>query len=173
MELEMYDPASNSDSDGLGAIACTEFPHNVLNMSLYCFLGDEKERSDLAVSISCGYLLKDLNLSLTQHFIPKMLHELDCDLGRDVFLADMHLADHFYELFSRHAFEHVALRSRLQRELNLGISFKRRKHDYAGIYELCANGEQCIDASHIRHPDIHECHIGSMFTKTPNGFVPS
>src|SRR5580692_10673571 len=34
VKLEMYDSASNSDSDGLGAIACTEFFHNVLNMSL-------------------------------------------------------------------------------------------------------------------------------------------
>jgi hypothetical protein len=38
VELEMYEPASNSYSDGLGAIACTEFLHDVLNMSLYCFL---------------------------------------------------------------------------------------------------------------------------------------
>ena len=38
VKLEMYEPASNSYSDGLGAIACTEFLHDVLNMSLYCFL---------------------------------------------------------------------------------------------------------------------------------------
>jgi hypothetical protein len=63
VKLKMYDPASDSDSDGLGAIACTEFFHNVLNMSLYCFLRDEKERCDVAVSISSGDLLKDLNLS--------------------------------------------------------------------------------------------------------------
>src|SRR5271155_4989207 len=169
----MYYPASNSNSDGLGAIACTEFLHDVLNMAFYSLLTDEKERCDVAVPISSGDLLKDLDLSLAQRFIPKMLHELNCDLGRDVFLADMHLADHIYELFSGHAFEHVALRSRLQSAVNLGVSFKRRKHDHTGIRELCANGEQCIDAPHIRHPDIHECHVGLMFTKSLNGFVPS
>jgi len=169
----MYEPASNSYSDGLGAIACTEFLHDVLNMSLYCFLRDEKECCDVAVSISCGDLLKDLNLSLAQRFSPKMLHELSCDLVRDVFLPPMHLADHIYELFSGHAFEHVASRSSLQRALNLGVSFKRRKHDHTGIRELCANGSQSVDAPHIRHPDIHECHVGLIFTKSLNGFVPS
>src|ERR1700731_2893914 len=99
----MYEPASNSDSDRLGAIACTEFLHDVLNMSLYCFLRDEKKRCDVAVSISSGDLLKDLNLSLAQRFSPKMLQELSCDLDRDVFLPRMHLADHIYELFSGHA----------------------------------------------------------------------
>ena len=122
----MYDPAPNSDSDGLGAIACTKLLHDVLNMSLYCFLRDEKERRDVAVSISSGDLLKDLNLSLAQRFSPKMLHEMNCDLDRDMFLPRMHLADRIYELFSGHAFEHVTLRSRLQRALNLGVSFKRR-----------------------------------------------
>ena len=126
MELEMYDPASNSDSDGLGAIACTEFFHDVLDMSLHRFFRDEKERCDVAVAISPCNLLKDLNLSLAQRFIPNMLHELNCDLGRDLFLPGVHLADHLYELFSGHAFEHVTLRSRLQRALNLGVSFKRR-----------------------------------------------
>src|ERR1700722_6675518 len=169
----MYDPTSDSDGDGICAITCAKFIHDVLDMSFYCLLRDEKERCDVAVPISSGDLLKNLNLSLAQRFIPKMLHELNCDLGRDVFLADMHLADRIYELFSGHAFEHVALRSRLQRALNLGISFKRRKHDHTGVCELCANDEQCIDAPHIRHPDIHECHVGPMFTKALNAFVPS
>ena len=122
----MYDPTSNSDGNGIGAITCTEFLHDVLDMSLYCFLRDEKERSDVAVAISPCDLLKDLNLSLAQRFIPKMFDELNCDLGRDLFLPGVHLADHIYELFSGHAFEHVTLRSRLQRALNLGVSFKRR-----------------------------------------------
>src|SRR5271156_6524761 len=169
----MYDPASNSDSDGLGAIACAEFFHDVLDMSLHRFFRDEKERCDVAVAISPCDLLKDLNLSLAQRFIPNMLHELNCDLGRDLFLPGVHLADHIYELFSGHAFEHVALRSRLQSTVNLGVSFKRSKHDHTGICELCANGEQCIDASHIRHPDIHQSHVGAMLTKSLNGLVSS
>jgi hypothetical protein len=122
----MYDPASNPDSDGLGAIACAEFFHDVLDMSLHRFFRDEKERCDVAVAISPCDLLKDLNLSLAQRFIPKMLHQLNCDLRGNVFLPGMHPTNHIYKLFSGHAFEHVALRSRLQRALNLSVSFKRR-----------------------------------------------
>src|SRR3984957_8541576 len=169
----MYDPASDSDRDGLGAIVCTEFLHDVLNMAFYCLFRNKKERCDVAVSISSGDLLKYLNLSLAQRFIPKMLHELNCDLGRDVFLPSIHLTDHIDKLFPGHALEHVALRSRLQRELNFGVAFKRRKHDHTGICELCANGEQCIDAPHIRYPDIHKCYVWPMFTKSPNGIVSS
>ncbi len=129
----MYESASNSDSDCLGAITCTELLHDVLNMSLHCLLRDEKERCDVAVSISCGDLLKDFNLSFAQRFPPKVLHELSCDLGRDVFLSGIHLADHIYELFSGHALEHVALRSRFKRTLNLDVTLKRRNHDPKGI----------------------------------------
>src|SRR6202789_4527224 len=156
----MYKSASHSYRDGLGTITGTELLHNVLNMSLYRFLRDEKARCDIVVSTSSGELLQDLNLSLAQRFLPEMLHELNRDLVRDLLLPGMHLADHIYELLSGHAFEHVALRSRLQRPLNLGIPFKRCKHDHARICELCANGEQCIDPPHIRHPHIHKCDVG-------------
>src|ERR1700677_13255 len=156
----MYKAASYSDRDGLGTITGIELLHNVLNMSLYRFLRDEKARCDVAVSTSSGELLQDLNLSPAQRFLTEMLYELNRNLVRDLLLPGMHLADHIYELPSGHAFEHVALRSRLQRQLNLGIPFKRRKHDHARICELCANGEQCIDTPHIRHPQIHKCHVG-------------
>src|ERR1700733_884133 len=169
----MYNPASYSDRDSLGTIIGAELLHNVLNMSLYCFLRDEKARRDVAVSTSSGELLQDLNLSPTQRLLPEMHRELNRNLVRDLLLSGMHLADHIYELLSRHAFEHIALRSRLQRQLNLGIPFKRCKHDHACICELCANGEQCIDTTHIRHPHIHKCHVGSMLTKSLNGFVSS
>src|ERR1700761_3858157 len=166
----MYDPTPNSNGDGFGAIAYTEFLHNVLNMPLHGLFRDKKKRGNVAVSISSGDLLKDLNLSLAQRLVSKMLHELNCDLGRNVFHPGMHLANHIYELFSGHVLEHVALRSRLKRAVNLGISFERCKPDHAGICKLCANGEQGVDATHIRHPDIHKCHVGSMITKFLNGF---
>src|SRR3984885_1024495 len=121
----MYDAASYSDRDGLGTITGTELLHNVLNMSLYRFLGDKKALCDVAVPTSSGKLLQDLNLSPAQRFLPEMLHELNGNLVRNLLLPGMHLADHIYELLSGHAFEHVALSSRLQRPLNLGIPFKR------------------------------------------------
>src|ERR1700679_3583690 len=156
----MYNSAPYSDRDGLGTIIGAELLHNVLNMSLYRFLRDEKPRCDVAVSASSGELLQDLNLSPAQRLVPEMHRELNRNLVRDLLLPGMHLADHIYELLSGHAFEHVALRSRLQRQLNLGIPFKRCKHDHARICELCANGEQCIDPPHIRHPHIHKCDVG-------------
>ena len=42
MTLETYNASSYSDRDGLGTITGTELLHNVLNMSLYRFLRDEK-----------------------------------------------------------------------------------------------------------------------------------
>src|ERR1700683_5658600 len=110
----MYKAASHSDRDGLGTITGTELLHNVLNMSLYRFLRDEKARCDFALSISSGELLQDLNLSPAQRFLPEMLHQLNRNLVRDLLLPGMHVADHIYELLSGHGFEHVALGSRLQ-----------------------------------------------------------
>jgi len=111
----MYNSASYSDRDGLGTIGGSELLHNVLNVSLYRFLGDEKARCDVAVSTSSGEIPQDLNLPPAQRFLAEMLQELNCNLVRDLLLPGMHLADHIYELLSGHAFEHVALRARLQR----------------------------------------------------------
>ena len=58
VKLEMYDPASNSDSNGFGAIACAEFFHDVLDMSLHRFFRDEKERCDVAVGRRRGGSLR-------------------------------------------------------------------------------------------------------------------
>jgi hypothetical protein len=54
--LEMYNAAFYSDRDGLGTIIGAELLHNVLNMSLYCFLRDKKARCNVAISTSCGKL---------------------------------------------------------------------------------------------------------------------
>src|ERR1700677_1078470 len=126
VKLELYDPASDSQSDGLGAIACAEFFHDVLDMPFHRFFRDEKQRCDVAIAIPPCDLLKNFDLSLAQRFISNMLAQLNRDLWRDLSLPRMHLADHINELFPGHAFEHVTLRSRLQRTLNLGVSFKRR-----------------------------------------------
>src|SRR5258708_5414399 len=152
-------------------------------MSLYCFLRDEEERCDVAVSISCGDLLKDLNLSLAQRFSPKMLHELSCDLVRDVFLPPMHLADHIYELFSGHAFEHVALCSSLQRALYLGFSFNRRSmitRAFANSVRMASNASMppisgirtsisVTSGRCSRNPRIASCPVDASATNCMSG----
>src|ERR1700677_77093 len=105
----MYNSASYSDRDGLGTIRGSELLHNVLNVSLHRFLGDEEARCDVAVSTSSGEPLQYLNLSPAQCFLAEMLQKLNRDLVRDLPFPGMHQADHIHELFSGHAFEHVAL----------------------------------------------------------------
>src|SRR5271170_962003 len=171
-ELEMDDAAPNSDGDGLGAIACTELFHDVLDMPLDRFLGDKKERGDVAVSISSGDLLKDLYFTITQRLITEMFGKLGRNLRGNVFFSGMHLADGVDELLSRHALEQVCLGPGLERALDLGISFKGREHNHARIGELGTYGDHCIDPANVRQPEVHERDVGPVLTKALDSLLP-
>ena len=57
-------PAAYSDRDSFGAVAGSEFFHDVLNMSFDRFFGDEEERGNIAISISSRDLLQNIHFAL-------------------------------------------------------------------------------------------------------------
>jgi hypothetical protein len=146
----MDDPATYSDGDSFGAVAGSEFFHDVLDMAFDRLFGYEEERRYVAISVSSGYLLQDIHFALAQGFVAHMLRKMGRDFGRDVLLSCMHSADHFYQLAAGHGLEHVAYRACLKCATDLYISFEGGKHDDAGIREFGADGDHCIDAADIR-----------------------
>ena len=166
----MDDPAAYSDGDRFGAVAGSEFFHDVLNMAFDCFFGDEEESRYIAVSISSGNLLENIHFALAQRFVTHVLGKMGRDFRGNVLLAGMHFADHLYKLPARHGLEHVAYRACLECAADLYISFKGRKHDDAGIGELGANGDHGIDTADIGQPEIHERNVWPMLTETLYSF---
>ena len=96
--LELNDAAAYSDGDRFGAVACPEFFHDVLDMSLDRLFGDEEESRNVAISISSGYLLKNIHLPLAQGFVTHMLREMGCDFGGNMLLSCVHFADRLYRV---------------------------------------------------------------------------
>ena len=164
-------PAAYSDGDSFGAVAGSEFFHDVLDMSFDRLFGDEEERRYIGVSISPGYLLQNIHFALAQRFVAHMLRKMGRDFGGDVFLSCMHSADHLYKLPTWHGLEHVACSACLKCATDLYISFKGREHNDAGICELGANGDHCIDAADIGQPEIHERNVWPMLTETLYGLT--
>ena len=52
--LELDDAAAQADGDGLSSIGGAQFFHDVLDVDLHSFFGDEEPRGDLAVAIATG-----------------------------------------------------------------------------------------------------------------------
>src|ERR1700716_1914522 len=94
-----------------------------------------------------------------------MLRKMGRDFRGNVLLSCMHSADHLDELPAGHSLEHVAYGACLECATNLYISFEGRKHDDAGIGELGANGDHCVDAADIGQPEVHERNIWPVLTE--------
>ena len=165
-------PAAYSDGDSFGAVAGSEFFHDVLDMSFDGLFGDEEERRYIGVSISPGYLLQNIHFALTQGFVTHMLRKMGRDFRGDVLLSCMHPADHLDKLPAWHGLEHVAYSACLEGATDLYISFEGRKHDDAGIRELGANGDHCIDAADIGQSEVHERNVRPMLTETLYSLAP-
>ena len=163
-------PTAYSDGDGFGPVACSELFHDVLDMSFDRFFGDEEERRYVSISVSAGYLLQDIHFALAQGFFTHMLGKVGGDFRGDVLLACMHFADHVDKLAAGHGFEHVAYGARPECATDLHISFEGGEHDDAGIWELGADGNHCIDAADIGQPEIHERDVWPMLAETLDGF---
>src|SRR5271155_80852 len=169
--LELDYPAAYSNGDSFGAVAGSKFFHDVLNMPFHRLFGDEEERRYIAISISPGYLLQNIHFTLAQGFLTHMFRKMGRDFRRDVLPSCMHAADRLYKLSAGHSLEHVAYSACLERATDLYISFEGRKHDDAGICELGANGDHCIDAADIRQPEIHERNVWPMLTESLYGLA--
>ena len=115
--------------------------------------------------------MKNFNFTLAQGFKTEMLGKLSQHLGGNVPLAGVHSSNHFHQLFSRHALEHVALSSSLQCSLNLCIAFESCKHDYARIWEFAANRDHGVNAADIWHPEVHECNVRPVLPESSNCFT--
>ncbi len=165
-------PATYSDGDRFGAVAGSEFFHDVLDVSFDRFFGYEEERGYVAISISSGYLLQNIDFALAQGFFTHMLGKMGRNFRGDVLLSCMHSADHLDELPAGHGFEHVAYGACLECATHLYISFKGGQHDDAGIRELGADGDHCIDAADVGQPEVHEGDVGLMLAETFYG-LPS
>ncbi len=164
-------PAAYSDGDSFGAVAGSEFFHDVLDMSFDRLFGDEEERRYIGVSISPGYLLQNVHFALAQGFVTHMLRKMGSDFRGDVLLSCMHSADHLYQLAAGHRLQHVAYGACLECATDLYISLEGRKHNDAGLRELGANGDHCINAADIGQPEVHERNVWPMLTETLYGLA--
>src|SRR5262249_29071993 len=165
---ELNDPATHSNGDGLGTIRCPQFLHDVFDVNLHRFFGDEELLGDVTVAVTISNLLKDLDLSASEGFIAVMLGKLGCDLGWDALFTSVNLTDDLYEFSRGHAFKDVGASSSFERSLNFGIAGKRREHDDPGVRKLRTYRHHCVDAAHVGQSKIHQGYVGFVFPECLN-----
>lgn len=61
---EVDDPPAQADGDRLGSVAGAQFIHDVFDMDLDCFFGNEELSRDVAIAVSSSNLAENLHLPL-------------------------------------------------------------------------------------------------------------
>src|SRR5580692_2690154 len=97
-ESELNDAAADGDRDRLRAVAGAELFHDVFDVNLNGFLGNEEPFRNVAIPVSSGDLLKDLNFPARQTLVAHMLGKLSRDVRRNALLACVDLPDRLYQI---------------------------------------------------------------------------
>jgi len=71
--LQVDDPAAQTNRDGLGAITCPEFLHDVLDVDLYSLFCDEELFSDVPIPVSPSNLTEHFYLAVRQSLVADVL----------------------------------------------------------------------------------------------------
>src|ERR1700679_3244417 len=108
-ELEVYDPATDPNSDGLGAVTGSKFLHDVLHVPFHRLFGDEELFRDIALAVPAGHLLQHVYFAPGQKLLTKMFRQVSRNLRRDGLRSGVHFTDHLYESLPGHALPHVTL----------------------------------------------------------------
>src|SRR5690349_18296552 len=78
--LQLDDPTAHGDGDGLGAVARTQFVHDVLDMNFDGLLRDEEQFGDIAIPVTACDMPENIHLSRSQSLVAHMFCELRGDL---------------------------------------------------------------------------------------------
>src|SRR5713226_4932948 len=168
--LQLDDSPAEANRDSLCAITCPELLHDVLDVNLYSLFSDEELFRDVSIPVSTGNLTEDFYLTRRQVFVAQMLCELCRHLRGNALFPRVDLANHFSQLFGRHALEHVAAGPRFQGALDFHVAFEGRQHDDARLGEFCADGYHRVDTTLVREPEVHESYVWLVLPKLLNGF---
>src|ERR1700756_1112209 len=169
--LNLNNSSAHSYGDRLGSVRGAQLFHYVLDVGLHRLFGDEELFSNITVAISASELTKNLDLARGERFVAVMFRQTGCDLGRDPFFAPMDLANYVPQRTGRHTLQDVSASAGLERPLNLHVTLKSRQNNQTSFTEFRPYGDHCIDAAHVRKPEVHDSDIGLMFTETLNCFA--
>src|SRR5271157_2229439 len=171
--LQVNNAAPYGYGDGLRTVTGSQLVHNVLDVHLDRFLGDEEFFGNVAVAIAASDLLKDFDFSRGEGLVAVVLRQMGRNGWWDTLFPGMNLTDRLDEVLWRHALQHVASSTALERPLDFDIAFGCRQHNDACLRELLANGNHRVDAAHIGEPDIHKGDVRMEFAKAFKSLPPA
>ena len=87
-------------------------------------------------------------------------------------LSSMDLLDCFHQFPRRCTFKHESAYSCCERPLPFSFGVKSSQNDDAGFWEFCPNCGGCVDAAHIRKPQIDERDVRAVRAEQINPFLP-
>src|SRR5580698_726200 len=112
--------------------------------------------TNIAVAITLGNSLQDLDFALREGVSPNVDSEIFGQNGGKMLASGMYLTNNSDQLVKRGALQYIAKGSRSERALNLVIALECRHHNHPGLRELLPNGGDGADSIHIRQSEVHE-----------------
>src|SRR5271166_6342477 len=105
--LQVNNAAPYGYGDGLRTITGSQLVHNVLDVHLDRFLGDEEFFGNVAVAIAASDLLKNFDFPRGERIVAVVLRQMGRNAWWDTLLPRMNLTDGLNQVLGRHALQHV------------------------------------------------------------------
>src|ERR1700733_754408 len=99
-----------------------------------------------------------------------MLRDFGGKLRRQSLLSGVDGANRLQQFLSQRGLQQVSLCASLQRTYYLNVAYVSREDDDSCSGELAANRADCIDATHLRHLQVHERDIRVVLAELRHRF---
>ncbi len=156
----------------MSTVAGIEFRQDALHVCLDRALGDVELGGDHFVRLPRSHPSQHFDLALGQCIVSHVLGDFCRDLRWHPALTRVHNPNGLEQLLSDQVLEQISGSPGFQCPGRLDVASVGREHDDASIGKFGTNGGDRFDTAHVRHPQVHECHIGPMLPKALYGVPP-
>ena len=164
-------PRLTADDRGVRTVVGVEFRKNALDSPFDGVLGDAEVIRNLLVRLPGGDEAQHDEFGRCQRLIADMLSDLERRLRRQTPLASMDRSDGLQQIRMERVLEQVALSTRLDGAEDVRVALVGREHDDLRIVKLRANGDERVEAIHLRHLQVHQRHVGPMGPELLDGLA--
>src|SRR5215813_171789 len=162
--LQRKESAPRRNCHGVRAIFGAELAHDVLQMDLDGFLGDEEFLSDLPVAIPVSDPAENLDFALAEIVFTQIFDELGSDFPRNTLAAGMNPPNRFENAMRRRALQQVPISPCLECPPYLDVLLKCRQDDDSGIGELGSDPNENFDSAYVGEVKVQQRDIRSGST---------
>ena len=101
-----------------------------------------------------------------------MVRELRRNFGMDALLSGMNDSNRLQKFLPYVVLENIGVHAGFQSALGQHVASVSCENDDSRVRKFTSNRDDGIDAAHLRHLQVHQDHIRSVYAELCNRFMP-